>query len=288
MPAFQLLRCKIALAGDREQVVFRHRSDPIVYPELIVLQHLHGDDAVTDIAAVGTWNTSYGQVVDHLNVIYGETAFKAVYPGARPNLPLGDPTIPPCTRPVYEAKPTLPDRPGPIITPLGQFALQDKDAPRVVHAAPRTADPVTPYEDPPATLVEEPPADVPVSPLADPEPIDETEAPADRELSEAEIDKEMADIFGEAVIRQETDDELINREIQAGMAYEVQKHEERKAAAKALKAAAGAIRPQQDKVRGRLASSPRTADHTPDVAGGNRRPLADKQMRAAAGESRYG
>jgi hypothetical protein len=102
------------------------------------------------------------------------------------------------------------------------------------------------------------------------------------------MDKEMADIFGEAVIRQETDDELINREVQAGMAYEVQKQKSARPRPRPQGRGWAAIRPQQDKVRGRLASSPRTADHTPDVAGGNRRPLADKQMRAAAGESRYG
>lgn len=272
MPAFQLLRCKIALAGDREQVVHRHRDNPILYPELLVLQFIHGDDAITDLATVGVWNTTYTNVMDRLCALYGDEAVKEVYPGARPQLPLQDPTIAICTKPVYVAKPTLPDRPDPIITPLDQFTFGDKNAVKVEHDAPRTADPVTPYEQSPVEPVEE-------------------EAEPEQPLTEDELDAEMAREFsgGADFIRSETQDEVLNRTIREGLDAERKIHDEKmakRAAAQGVKADAGSIRPQQDKVRGRLASSPRTRDHLPDVAGGNRRELAERQMRAAAGESR--
>ena len=50
---FQLLTCHVALAGDITQVVHRHAHAPVTYPELIVLQFLHGETAVTEIFDCG-------------------------------------------------------------------------------------------------------------------------------------------------------------------------------------------------------------------------------------------
>jgi hypothetical protein len=121
MPAFHLLRCMVALGGDHGNTVYRHRHCPIVFPELPVLQFLHGDDAITDVAVVGTWETTNEAVLHHISQIYDERVIKDVFPGVRPRLPASDPSIPFCTRPVYKPKPTLPDSPDPILTPLGQF-----------------------------------------------------------------------------------------------------------------------------------------------------------------------
>lgn len=55
MPKYQLLGCHIALAGDPRAVVSRGTdlSDAVTYPEVMVLQQVHGYDAITDIHEVG-------------------------------------------------------------------------------------------------------------------------------------------------------------------------------------------------------------------------------------------
>lgn len=121
MPTFQLLRCMVALGGDQGNTVYRHRGNPIVFPELPILQFLHGDEAIFDVAVVGTWDTTNDEVLQRINLIYGMDAVKEVFPGARPRLPPGDNSIPICTRPIYKPKPTLPDSPDPKLRPLNQF-----------------------------------------------------------------------------------------------------------------------------------------------------------------------
>jgi hypothetical protein len=82
---FQVLRCDVALAGDREQVVSRGRGNPVLFPELLVLQHLHGDDAVSEIAVVGEWDAPTIEVLERLRVIYpAEVRSTDVFPGTKP------------------------------------------------------------------------------------------------------------------------------------------------------------------------------------------------------------
>jgi hypothetical protein len=128
---FQLLRCSIALAADPEQVVIRHRGRPIVFPELIVLQHLHGEEAIHDIHVVGEWDATQAEVLERLKLIYGDKAVSDVFPGARPRLPLADGSIPVCVEPIHVPGPTRPDSPDPILKPLDMFTMPSH-MPRVV------------------------------------------------------------------------------------------------------------------------------------------------------------
>ena len=132
MPDFQLLRCLVALGGDQGNQVYRDRSRPIVFPELPILQFLHGEEAVTEVFVVGTWQTTNEEVVARIRQIYGEEAVQAVFPGARPRVPLSDSSIPRCTLPIYRPKPPKPDSPDPKLRPLDQFtreAVEVLDAP---------------------------------------------------------------------------------------------------------------------------------------------------------------
>lgn len=119
MPEYQMLRCSIALAGDREQVVVKHRHEAIMFPELIVLQHIHGDDAVTDVHVVGHADLTPEEVWTRLTITYSEKTVREVFPGARPTVPKMDSTIPICTQPIYVAPPTVAASPEPILKPLG-------------------------------------------------------------------------------------------------------------------------------------------------------------------------
>jgi hypothetical protein len=125
MPAFHLLRCMVALGGDTGNQVYRHRDRPIVFPELPILQFMHGEEAITDIAVVGVWEATNDEVLTRLQTTYQPETVQAVFPGARPRLPLSDPSIPRCTLPIYKPRPTKPDSPDPRLRPLGQFAFTD-------------------------------------------------------------------------------------------------------------------------------------------------------------------
>ena len=128
---FQLLRCSVALAGDPEQVVVRHRGNPIVFPELIVLQQIHGEDAITDIHVVGEWDATQQEVRERLRLIYGAKVVTEIFPGAQPRLPMADGTLPMCVLPIHVPGPSRPDSPDPIIKPLDQFTMP-ASMPRVV------------------------------------------------------------------------------------------------------------------------------------------------------------
>jgi hypothetical protein len=139
MPAFQLLRCLIALGGDQGNQVYRDRTRPIVFPELPILQYLHGEEAVTEIYTVGTWDTPNDEVLARINTIYAPEVVQAVFPGARPRLPLSDAAIPRCSQPVYKPRSPRPANPDPKLRPLDQFTtpadlqeapeLPDEDVP---------------------------------------------------------------------------------------------------------------------------------------------------------------
>src|SRR4051812_6362929 len=116
-----MLRCEVALAGEKDIVVSRHRGCPVAFPELLILQYLHGPEAITEIAVVGEWDTSNSEMLEQLQVLYHEEAVTKVFPGNRPQMPLGDRSLPICRRPIHVPKPTRPESPDPRVKPLSQF-----------------------------------------------------------------------------------------------------------------------------------------------------------------------
>jgi len=145
MAEYQLLRCSVALAGDREQVVVRGRHDPILFPELIVLQYMHGEDAITDVHVVGTCEMAVEEAWTRLLTMYGDEPVKAVFRGARPSVPKMDSTVPFCTKPIYIAEPTGPANPDPKLRPLDTIMKPVPARRRVAPPQPAESDP-TPDE----------------------------------------------------------------------------------------------------------------------------------------------
>jgi hypothetical protein len=233
---FQVLRCDVALAGDREQVVSRGRGNPVLFPELLVLQHLHGDDAVSEIAVVGELDISNDEMLERLRVTYPEDAVKSVFPGTRPRLPLGDGTIPKCHKPITVARP----------------ARMEPTPPRL-----RPIDALTPTGDTEVVFVD---------PVVDP-PMDASQTPSPKALQ-----AEMADMFGDQfagdtgdtdtdpVITQETDKQFVQRTVANALAGVTPSPKPDMPDPAAFRA--------RHNVRGEGTSAPRTADHIPDVDGG--------------------
>jgi len=118
----------VALGGDNDNVVVRGRNNPILFPELMVIQFLHGEDAVTDVHVIGTCEMSQEEALTRLRVIYQAEEVAKVFPGNRPRLPTMDRSVPVCTLPVHKPGPTLPDSPDPILRPLDQYTLADPAA----------------------------------------------------------------------------------------------------------------------------------------------------------------
>jgi hypothetical protein len=132
----------IALGGDTGNIVYRDRSRPIAFPELPVLQWMHGQEAVSEIHVVGSWEATNDEVLERLQLLYGPEAVKEVYPGVRPRLPLSDPSVPFCTLPVYKPRPVEPKSPDPTLRPLDQFTMPGdaQEAPPLPPESEPTAD----------------------------------------------------------------------------------------------------------------------------------------------------
>jgi len=136
MAQFQLLRCAVALGGDTGNVVVRHRGRPILCPELMVLQFLHGEESVTDVHVVGTCEMAQDEALTRLRLLYGPEAVEKVFPGSRPRLPFGDASVPLCTQRVHKLKPTRPDNPDPQLRPLDQYTIANAEPVEDVDAMP--------------------------------------------------------------------------------------------------------------------------------------------------------
>ena len=76
--------CKIALGGDPNNVLYRGPDVPVSWPEVRVLQQLHGEDNVFDCVFSGSEPaTPQGEKMRLLG-LYGSEAVGFCYPGSRP------------------------------------------------------------------------------------------------------------------------------------------------------------------------------------------------------------
>lgn len=87
MADFQLLTARIMLAGDKDSVVYRGAHAPLSYPEILVMQFMHGDDAVSEIEEIGTLSMPNNDLLHHMRQTYPMNAVDRCFPGARPTLP---------------------------------------------------------------------------------------------------------------------------------------------------------------------------------------------------------
>jgi hypothetical protein len=76
--------CKIALGGDSNNVIYRGPDVPVSWPEIRVLQHLHGEDNVFDCEYVGEEPATTQAEKMRLLGLYGSEAVNICFPGSRP------------------------------------------------------------------------------------------------------------------------------------------------------------------------------------------------------------
>jgi hypothetical protein len=83
--------CKVALGGDSNNVLYRGPDVPVSWPEIRVLQHLHGEDNVFDCEFVRSEHAVAQAEKMRLLGLYGSEAVNICYPGARPMMEMDFP-----------------------------------------------------------------------------------------------------------------------------------------------------------------------------------------------------
>lgn len=89
MPKMQLLTCDIALAGDLTSIVHRGEDEPVSFPELLILQNLHGKESIRNVAQVREEDRDSATERQRLVSLYGN-AVHQVFPAEYQELPVAD------------------------------------------------------------------------------------------------------------------------------------------------------------------------------------------------------
>lgn len=99
-----LVSCYIALAGDTQQILVRGPYDTVSWPEVGVLQTIHGEDAVTNIKVEGE-DLDATRTSEKLRLvgIYGAQVVENVYPGRAPMIEMEMPGYVPPRAPATTA-----------------------------------------------------------------------------------------------------------------------------------------------------------------------------------------
>jgi hypothetical protein len=107
-----LCSCKIDLNNERFTVVAREATNPVPWPEILVLQAVHGEEAVYDIMPVALGpHESPAREKQRMALIYGSEMVETVYAGKAFNMEWFVPGWP--VDPAEWKKPPTEDRPRP-------------------------------------------------------------------------------------------------------------------------------------------------------------------------------
>lgn len=78
----------IALAGDISQLVARGEFNPVSWPEIDVLRHIHGEAAITQVKPFVSVQQTAKDEKARLQLIYGMDVLEEVFPGRNPQMEL--------------------------------------------------------------------------------------------------------------------------------------------------------------------------------------------------------
>lgn len=81
-----MVSCKVQLGADPGNVAVRGPFEPVSWPEVSILQSIHGEESVYDIEFVSVVKTTAVEEKSRLVGIYGKDAVDLVFPGSRPNI----------------------------------------------------------------------------------------------------------------------------------------------------------------------------------------------------------
>lgn len=106
-----LCECMIDIAGEKTNVLYRGAERPVPWPEILVLQAVHGDQAIYDIrpVALGLRETPLREK-ERMTLIYGRDLVESVYAGKSFHMEWFMPGWP--INPAKAGKKLVSDRPG--------------------------------------------------------------------------------------------------------------------------------------------------------------------------------
>ena len=121
-----LCSCKIDLNNERFTVVAREATNPVPWPEILVLQSIHGEEAIYDVMPIALGpRESPQREKQRMALIYGNEAVEAVYAGKAFNMEWFVPGWP-IDPSEAQKKPEQRPRPPKIRSPDGEAALDSR------------------------------------------------------------------------------------------------------------------------------------------------------------------
>jgi hypothetical protein len=81
-----LCSCKVNLSGQNVTIVHINEFDPVSWPEVQVLQLLHGEENVFDIKPVKITEVNHRMEKDRLAIKYGYKPVEQIFPGRNPRI----------------------------------------------------------------------------------------------------------------------------------------------------------------------------------------------------------
>lgn len=81
---FSLCSLAIRPGGDPHTIVVRDRYNPVTWPEVLVLEHIHKAQNVSDIKVVGEVQRTVEEELARLQLKYNAEAIEYLFPGTRP------------------------------------------------------------------------------------------------------------------------------------------------------------------------------------------------------------
>ena len=79
--------CMIQLAGDARTIVARGPGNPLSYPAVNLMMHMHGERYITDVKVIDSVDRTNAEELENLRVKYGSAAVGEAFPGRAPRLP---------------------------------------------------------------------------------------------------------------------------------------------------------------------------------------------------------
>jgi hypothetical protein len=77
-----LCECMIDNAGEGTNILYRGAENPVPWPEILVLQAVHGDQAIYDIKPIALGpRESASREKERMSLIYGRETVEGVYAG---------------------------------------------------------------------------------------------------------------------------------------------------------------------------------------------------------------
>lgn len=81
----------VSLGGDAGSVVVRDKYNPLSWPEIGLVQFLHGRESVYNVEKIGAIQRHATKEKQRLQSIYGEAPVEIIYPGHRPMMEMDMP-----------------------------------------------------------------------------------------------------------------------------------------------------------------------------------------------------